>query len=1049
MKNISKHIFVIFVLLMGEAMAATCTSTASGDWKDNVWTPSSSCNTASGPPAGSTVVIANGTTITVDSNPPAATNITINAGGVLRGNNGNTLSLTGNFTNNGTFTANGGTVAFTGTAQTIVGDVTFANLSVGASTVLTLSGNVTVTGTQTGTINLASTCPTNYTLTLANGTVMNSCAGGAGGGGGSASSSCIPTTVNGVPSPLIAGVGNLQLGSGGTVNGGSSTPIVGPSKNTSLPVTGTTSSSSAGALPALSPASFPAVGTGTLSTGGTVAAGSYGTINASGNPTVFSGGTYYIGTLNATGPIQLAAGTYYINSLNLRSNLSVTGPVQLFIGNQIDVKSNGISLNGGGNAGNLQVNLYSGAQFDAGQNNISFTGLIYSPFANSQVKFDNNATITGAVITAGQIDIGNNATVNFNATVQGQIASVACPVSGPDHIEIDHTGSALTCSAQTVTIKACANAACTALYTNGGITVTLSPGGLSFPIGTSGINNAATVQQSTAGIATLAATPSPSTTGATSCLNTVTGAASCAMTFNSSGFLVSVPDQVSCTNASATIEAVQSAPGTGRCIPAYQNLTRAVNLYTTYAAPTTGTVGATASTGAVSTAAPGTAHNLAFDATGKATISLSYPDAGQLTLTATDTAPSGAAMTGSGTFIAAPALFEFSGIPAAPLTAGQSFNATVTAKNACTTPAATPNFKNQTVAITSSNPLPSIGNATAINTALSGFSAGAASASLAWNEVGTIDLNAQLANYLGSALSISGTQGGVGRFHPAYFDTLVAPGCGSFSYAGAITPAKAGQPFVVTVKAKRFGGDTTDATNTANYAGTYAYLTTLSNAGVTTGLAANTLAPSSFANGVGSANVTYAVATPQTAPVTLTLRATDSDTPATSSSGHTEATTTVRSGRVRMQNAYGSELLPLPITLAIEYYDTTPSVGWRTGTDTCTVLPAGTFGFSSAPSCTAALTSCKSVVSVTGSGSNPPVSLSKPGVGTNFCVTLNLASPLTGNQCIATGATGTAASSAGYPWLQYPWGGSNAVNPSIQATFGIYKSPLIYRRENF
>lgn len=257
---------ILLALLAGEAMAATCTSNASGDWKDNVWT-GTGCNTASGPPAGSIVTIANSTNIQVDSNTLAATNVTINAGGTLRGNNGNTLTLTGNFTSNGTFTANGGTVAFTGTAQTITGNVAFANLTAGTSTVLTLAGNVTVTGTVTGTINLADTCPTNYTLTLANGTVMNSCAGGGGGGGGGVAA-CIPTTVAGVPSPLIAGIGKLCLkdnnnncnGGNGTVNGN---PIV-VSGNTSLPVTGTTSALSAGALPALTPATFPAVGTATL-----------------------------------------------------------------------------------------------------------------------------------------------------------------------------------------------------------------------------------------------------------------------------------------------------------------------------------------------------------------------------------------------------------------------------------------------------------------------------------------------------------------------------------------------------------------------------------------------------------------------------------------------------------------------------------------------------------------------------------------------------------------------------------------------------------------
>ncbi|MDD4929467.1 MAG: hypothetical protein PHP85_09345 [Gallionella sp.] len=166
-------------LLLTTGAFALCTSNASKDWKDPIWTATApdttaSCNGGAGPAAGSSVVIANGTTVKVDTNPPTVANITINAGGTLLGKSGNTLSLTGNFTNNGTFTAPpGSTVAFTGTNQTITGNVTFANLTVGAGTILTLAGNITVTGTTNLTAaSLASTCPANYTITNGAGAVI-------------------------------------------------------------------------------------------------------------------------------------------------------------------------------------------------------------------------------------------------------------------------------------------------------------------------------------------------------------------------------------------------------------------------------------------------------------------------------------------------------------------------------------------------------------------------------------------------------------------------------------------------------------------------------------------------------------------------------------------------------------------------------------------------------------------------------------------------------------------------------------------------------------
>ena len=82
--------------------------------------------------------------------------------------------------------------------------------------------------------------------------------------------------------------------------------------------------------------------------------------------------------------------------------------------------------------------------------------------------------------------------------------------------------------------------------------------------------------------------------------------------------------------------------------------------------------------------------------------------------------------------------------------------------------------------------------------------------------------------------------------------------------------------------------------------------------------------------------------------MTLALRAIDEDN--VSSAGHTEEPAEIRSGRVRIQNAYGSELAALAVPMRAEYYvDTTitapatnPSViGWITNSaDTCTTIPA-------------------------------------------------------------------------------------------------------------
>ncbi|MHB1117524.1 DUF6701 domain-containing protein [Sideroxydans sp.] len=636
----------------------------------------------------------------------------------------------------------------------------------------------------------------------------------------------------------------------------------------------------------------------------------------------------------------------------------------------------------------------------------------------------------GAQITSGPNGVGPwtqipevNKTNDINAVyidpngttfMAGQTAT-GC-TTGPDHILIQHTGSGLTCSPSTITLRACAQSAavdptCANLYTGGGVMVTPAPAGVAVTIDATGIATT-TVQQTTAGPVTLSATANPAAVAATTC--TVNNVANCVMNFSDAGFVVTIPNHTSCTNATATIEAVQTG-GTGRCVPAYQNVTRPVDLSFAYTSPASGTQSINVLSGSDLTSITTTAatHQLPFDANGTATLSLSYADAGKLTLTANGTAPTGVAMIGSGAFIAAPASFVFSNIPVAPLVAGQAFNASVTAKNACA--ATTPNF-NGTVTLSSANPQPALGNATAINQNAATFVNGVSSNSLTWDEVGTIDLNAGMSTYLGWTLpsAVTGTQTGVGRFQPAYFVTTATPACGTFSYAGSSSPLKAGQPFGVTVTAYA-------ATNnvTKNYAGAFANLTTISNAGVATGFAANTIPASGFAAGVGSASaVTYSYATPEVAPLTLTLRATDADTPAVNSAGH-EVLMEVRSGRARLANAYGSQLLDLELPFMAEYY--TGSRWDLNGADSCTVATIGALVLQ--PGGAAVSKTFNSPFQVGQGG----LILTKPMI--NGVVTVSPSVP---------------------EWMKYAWEGGLS-NPTGQATFGIYKGSkeFIYLREAY
>jgi len=166
-----------------------------------------------------------------------------------------------------------------------------------------------------------------------------------------------------------------------------------------------------------------------------------------------------------------------------------------------------------------------------------------------------------------------------------------------------------------------------------------------------------------------------------------------------------------------------------------------------------------------------------------------------------------------------------------------------------------------------------------------------------------------------------------------------------------------------------------------------------------------------------------------------------------------------RYGVLKLDNAYGSELLPLRVPLKAMYWNTT---GWLTNTaDSCTVLPnqrsnlaignwAGTltalnYDSTRVPNAALAL--------VGGLGT---IVLAAPAAGTRGSVdlALNLTSTTTDASCNTTHpATATGAS---LPWLQGRWGGSVACpstlydrDPNARTTFGSPKSPYIYLRERY
>jgi len=146
-----------------------------------------------------------------------------------------------------------------------------------------------------------------------------------------------------------------------------------------------------------------------------------------------------------------------------------------------------------------------------------------------------------------------------------------------------------------------------------------------------------------------------------------------------------------------------------------------------------------------------------------------------------------------------------------------------------------------------------------------------------------------------------------------------------------------------------------------------------------------------------------------------------------------------RYGRLKLFNAYGSDLLNLPISIQTQYWS---GAAFTINTaDNCTTLVPGNINLATPPAGVSALVGG---AFASGVGS---LTLSKPTVPAqvivDLCVDLGV-DPVGGTVCLATSAV--------KPYLQGLWApGSNYNNdPVARATFGVYqgKNMFIYQREN-
>jgi MSHA biogenesis protein MshQ len=449
--------------------------------------------------------------------------------------------------------------------------------------------------------------------------------------------------------------------------------------------------------------------------------------------------------------------------------------------------------------------------------------------------------------------------------------------------------------------------------------------------------------------------------------------------------------------------------------------------------------------------------SLSFNASGVASTTLQYADVGKVDLTATFSSTSGSnaglTMTGSGSFIAAPK--DFSVATSGSYVAGKAFAATVTARNS--SGSATPNFGKEStpekVLLSFAKYQPTGTGASAggfsgtgVSSAVSSFASGVLSVSdLKWTEVGTGDLTATLnsGSYLSTGLTASGTTGstgGVGPFVPDHFNLAVSQGCGSsFTYSG--------QPFTATITALNLAGGTTvnydgSSATTPNFAKAVT-LSATSNAG-TGSLSSTSVAATSFSAGVASLTSTsFAFASKLTAPTSVGLRAVDAS--GVSSATGSEGALALRSGRIHVSNAFGSEKQALSVPVLVQYWT---GQAWAiNSSDSCTTsFPAASVVrvnyLDRKGAATTAWTTTPSAISLSAGHGSLTLSAPSPTSTGTVDFAFNLGSSTTDASCLSSHPASTG---AGLSWLRSMNGSANGCStssytrdPSARATFGIY-----------
>jgi hypothetical protein len=294
-----------------------------------------------------------------------------------------------------------------------------------------------------------------------------------------------------------------------------------------------------------------------------------------------------------------------------------------------------------------------------------------------------------------------------------------------------------------------------------------------------------------------------------------------------------------------------------------------------------------------------------------------------------------------------------------------------------------------------------------------------------------------------------------GRFIPDHFFVIPGPSvtqaCGTFTYYSQGSASAPGLTTPFTLIAKNSTGDITQ-----NYTGGFASLdlTKWENYNfVATPLQGATLSAGTitgnWSNGTANVIASHVLIRPteRVSPKTITFSVQPLDT-----DGVTMPTPTILSssitylyGRLNLMSAHGSELLKLPIQIEAQYWNGTAYV--RSVADNCTSIPLSTIVLKNYKG---NLNACETSIEGNATMSNGKLALKLTAPGINSSgqpntgsvdLSINLGTLTPGDTTCSTGSEIPATAGSSSAWF--------GTDPTARATFGVYKTPVVYFRESF